>query len=148
MTLPYPSLSACAGLEGSKSRDSISQYGVRHTMKSCRLRPWNDRWSNGYARTNACNMADIQVEVTPELKLLQTHVLILVIHQTHEKKSAAVSYGVTHPIDYFGTASALIISSRPRRGAIPRTAPGPKLCPNIASINPTQHQALGPGPPP
>ena len=32
------------------------------------------------------------------------------------------------------------ISSRSRRGAIPRTAPGPKLCPNIASLNPTQHQ--------
>jgi hypothetical protein len=32
------------------------------------------------------------------------------------------------------------ISSRPLRGAIPRTAPGPKLCPKAASINLTQHQ--------
>ena len=32
------------------------------------------------------------------------------------------------------------ISSRPLRGAIPRTAPGPKLCPNVALINTTQHQ--------
>jgi len=31
-------------------------------------------------------------------------------------------------------------SSRPLRGAIPRTAPGPELCPNVASRNPTQHQ--------
>ena len=30
------------------------------------------------------------------------------------------------------------ISSRPLRGAIPRTAPGPKLCPNVALINTTQ----------
>ena len=34
------------------------------------------------------------------------------------------------------------ISSRPLRGAIPRTAPGPKLCPNVALINTTQHQQL------
>ena len=34
------------------------------------------------------------------------------------------------------------ISSRPRRGAIPQTAPGPKLCPNIALINPTQHHTV------
>jgi hypothetical protein len=30
--------------------------------------------------------------------------------------------------------------SSPLRGAIPRTAQGPKLCPNVASINTTQHQ--------
>jgi len=33
------------------------------------------------------------------------------------------------------------ISSRPLRAAIPRTAPGPKLCPNVASIN-AQHQKI------
>ena len=30
---------------------------------------------------------------------------------------------------------------------ITRTAPSPKLCPNVALINTTQHQALRPGPP-
>ena len=34
----------------------------------------------------------------------------------------------------------LPISSRPLRGAIPQTAPSPKLCPNVAFINPTHHQ--------
>ena len=32
------------------------------------------------------------------------------------------------------------IFSRPLRGAISRTAPGPKLCPNVASMNPTPLQ--------
>jgi len=31
--------------------------------------------------------------------------------------------------------------TRPQ-SAIPRTAPGPKLCPNVALINPTQHQKI------
>ena len=34
------------------------------------------------------------------------------------------------------------ISSRPLLGAIPRTAPGPKLCPNVALTNTTQHQKM------
>ena len=41
-------------------------------------------------------------------------------------------------------ATRLPNKTRPQSGAIPRTAPGPKLCPNIASINPTQHLLTSP----